>query len=368
MIVTSKDSLYFNHITYRLSPRVDKGRLWSAWSTLVRRHEILRSGFVHLEDARHPVGMVTYRARDFQVPVKFYDHGGLNVDRWREDMTPTALGGLHRPPWQVKICKDRMYLTVHHSLYDAQVLDIIAADLDNAYNGIPSPNELPFEPYLAMVLEDFGAGASSSRQFWGDRGQSMLATKFPVLASLYLDTKDFGRSSTLCSLTRAKIEAGCRKIGATIQAVGQAAWGLLLAAYVGQDVVTFGTVLSGRSTEDSDRICFPCITTVPTAVNSKITRSACLKQLMDFNAEVQMHQFASLQQIQRWTGHSEDPLFDTLFTFQKRDTSQSHGNLIHYLDNDLIIDVSSRIYRRAIGHELTCAVSHFHRARTDQRQ
>ena len=125
-----------------------------------------------------------------------------------------------------------------------------------------------------------------------------------------------------------------------MQAAGQHAWGSLLSAYLGQKSVTFGTIMSGRTSEDSDDIAFPCITTVPTVVDTGIDEVACLNSLMQFNADMHHHQFVPLKQIQRWAGHGDESLFDTLFTLQRRVDDDGANAVMKYVGNELIIDVS----------------------------
>lgn len=337
--IHSTGEMYFNHLTYQLPEHVDHSRLLHAWDALIERHEILRTGFSHLGDAKFQLPMVTYRARATELPVHCSGQQVPNIQQWRAQMVRHALKELHRPPWQVLIAEDKMYFSAHHALYDAQVLDIIARDLNVAYAGgrmSPSPS---FEPHLARILRANGDD-SSSRDFWRNFGEKAVVSKFPVMTSLREETKAYSVASKICAMTRDRLTEQCRSRGVTLQASAQAAWGMLLSAYLGEESVTFGTVLSGRITQESEDVVFPCITTVPTSVNCGAAKPSILKELMRFNAEVQQHQFASLKQIQRWTGHADSPFFDTLFTYQKRTTGERPDDTVKFLSNELTIDVS----------------------------
>jgi hypothetical protein len=106
-------------------------------------------------------------------------------------------------------------------------------------------------------------------------------------------------------------------LGYSIQAVGQAAWARILSAYLGEESVCFGVVLSGRDAiPDADLVAFPCLITVPFGFTmTDKTNDALVQAAMRFNSSVRKHQLNRISDIQRWT--KRDVLFDTIFAYQK---------------------------------------------------
>ncbi|KAK5001217.1 hypothetical protein LTR60_007439, partial [Cryomyces antarcticus] len=123
-------------------------------------------------------------------------------------------------------------------------------------------------------------------------------------------------------MARSKLEAGLRNANATLQAAGQAAWARILSSYTGELAVTFGVILSGRTTENAADVAFPCITTVPVGCQVDRSNKVLLDRMMESNLAIQRHQFTPLPKIQQWTGNPNEALFDTIFAYQKHTSSK----------------------------------------------
>ena len=124
-----------------------------------------------------------------------------------------------------------------------------------------------------------------------------------------------------CSLTLSSVKQFCQERGATIQALGQAAWALLLAAYTGDTNVTFGTLFSGKATSSAGEVAFPSVTIIPVPCSTSQSTPELLQSMVEYNASAQRHRFAALSDIQRFAKHEQQPLFDTLFVYQKSPSS-----------------------------------------------
>ncbi|KAK2880039.1 NRPS [Arthroderma sp. PD_2] len=134
---------------------------------------------------------------------------------------------------------------------------------------------------------------------------------------VHANIDDIRAISKDCSSPMDELQAGCRVLGVTLQAAGQAAWSRILSSYLGESSVAYGLVLSGRNiSEQAQDTAFPCLTTVPAQHNVEGTNRDLLHQIMKSNALAVKHQFTSLAKIQRLS-KSDSPLFDTLFVFQK---------------------------------------------------
>ncbi len=134
------------------------------------------------------------------------------------------------------------------------------------------------------------------------------------------------------------LEEFCRKSNATIQALGQSAWAILLAAYMGDHNVVFGTVTSGSPPPTDARVAFPSITTIPVPCHADCSPRDLLQQMVDFNAKSHRHRFTPLAEIQRHGGQLGQQLFDTVFVYQKTATAD------HTLDWHLIKETAAVDY------------------------
>lgn len=120
------------------------------------------------------------------------------------------------------------------------------------------------------------------------------------------------------------VEDFCKTHDATIQALGQTVWGILLSAYVGDDNVVFGTIFSGHPTQSAENVPFPSITTIPVACDNSCSALETLSRMVRFNASAYRHRFTPLAEIQRLTGSNNGTLLDTVFVHQR--ASQSSFN------------------------------------------
>ncbi|KAJ5368803.1 Nonribosomal peptide synthase sidC [Penicillium cataractarum] len=331
----SQGNMYYNRMALNSSAPLDKNMLKEAWSKVMAQHEMLRTGFVQLRDQQNPFAMITYRE-------------GIDVP-WQESPTldtvsqqQRVLENLHQPPWSIWIEPTDSVTTVHfsafHALYDAQSLETIFSDVMAAYEGKALTQSASIPETLGPILIESRKQIEHSQEFWQGLATEIHPTKFPDLHPTRIDKKELFTSSILCSQSLGKLEAGCRNAGVTLQAAGQAAWARLLAAYIGEQNVVFGTVLSGRnlSTAAQDAV-FPCLVTVPSPFRIEGTNQELLDCTLKRNASLVKNQFTPLAQIQRWLG-SDEPLFDTLFVYQKFSTSSGVSDKWEVIDEETKID------------------------------
>ncbi|OKP15175.1 Hydroxamate-type ferrichrome siderophore peptide synthetase [Penicillium subrubescens] len=347
----SQGNMYYNRMALKSSTPLDKQMLKEAWSKVMAQHEMLRTGFVQLRDQQNPFAMITYR-EGIKLPLQESSAPGGAV---REQQ---VLQDLHQPPWSIQVEPTDSIATVHfsalHAIYDAQSLEMIFSDVMAAYEGkaLAQPASIP--QTLGPILIESQKQIESSQEFWQGLAGEIHPTKFPDLHPTRIDKKELLTCSILCSQSLGKLEAGCRDAGVTLQAAGQAAWGRLLAAYTGEQNVVFGTVLSGRnlSTAAQDAL-FPCLVTVPSPSRIEGTNRELLDRTLKRNASLVKNQFTPLAQVQRWLG-SDEPLFDTLFVYQKFTTKSGGSDKWEVVDEETKIDypVSIELLPHAIDLEV----------------
>ncbi|KAI3109232.1 hypothetical protein CBS147333_5862 [Penicillium roqueforti] len=313
----SHGEVYFNRMTLRSSVPLDKKVLKEAWSKVMAQHEMLRTGFVELRDQNNPFAMITY-----------HEYGKLPWYETSSSMEVTsgvqqrhALENLHQPPWSIEVevgdHTSIMHFSALHAIYDAQSLATIFSDVRAAYEGKALAMPAPVTKTLGPILLESKSQSESAQSFWKGLAPEVQPSKFPDLNPIRTNERTLLTTSIRCIQSRKAFEDACRDIGVTLQAAGQATWARLLSAYTGESNVTFGTVLSGRNlSADAQHAVFPCLVTVPTPLHIEGSNRQLLDCTLKRNALLVKNQFAPLSHIQRWLG-SDEPLFDTLFVYQK---------------------------------------------------
>ncbi|KAJ5977485.1 hypothetical protein N7501_000827 [Penicillium viridicatum] len=317
MFTHSHGEVYFNRMALRFPTPLDKTILKEAWCTVMARHEMLRTGFVQLRDRQNPFAMVTYHENS-ELPwcdtlTSIADTSGVQEKH--------ALENLHQPPWRIEVeAGDNtsiMHFSALHAIYDAQSLATIFADVRAAYEGKDLATPAPVTETLGPILLESKRQSESAKSFWKKLAPEVQPSKFPDLHPIRTNERILLTISVYCAQSHKALEDACRNIGVTLQAAGQAAWARLLSAYTGESNVTFGTVLSGRNlSAAAQHAVFPCLVTVPTPLRIEGSNRQLLDRTLKRNALLVKNQFASLSHIQRWLG-SDEPLFDTLFVYQK---------------------------------------------------
>ncbi|KAK9415264.1 putative Amino acid adenylation domain-containing protein [Seiridium unicorne] len=321
--ILSEGANYYNFVSWSLNLAVDCDRLRDAWGFLQKRHQILRSGFVSINHTDTSVAMVTYRPNHVSPPVKYLKgHSGNQFDlvRWRQGCATEAFKDLIYPPWQVVLLDQddskSMHLGMHHALYDAASLQQMLQELRNILNGeeLGPPN--PIEVVVASILGQTTEVERDTEAFWKETSTGMVVNSFPTLTPLRVDIKERQRISRTSRAPLHDMRNNAASAGVTMQAALQSAWTRVLSSYQGDCGVTFGVVLSGR-TNNLENFVFPCITTLPVVAQNAESNRRLLNSMMDYNTALRRHEHTSLNRIQRWTGHAESPIFDTILVYQR---------------------------------------------------
>lgn len=318
--MNSKGKDYLNFISFRVDPGISAPAIQSAWRALVEAHPILRTGFTPLNHEDASFAMLQYVFDEESVPVRVQDDiDSFDVSVWQQGATRAIFNDLQRPPWQIILIDDSanvdMHLAIHHVIYDAESLRILMGDLGNFLR-----NEAPISGgNLEIAVEDIITQTHrckrDGKDFW--KKQAAVVNKFPVMTPLREDKRDILVKSLTTSLSFSALEEAIKTAGFTIQAVAQAAWVTILSSYLGEPSVVFGTIFSGRSSEATRNAAFPCIATVPVIANYLSSNRELVQAMMQYNTDLQRYQRTPLTDIQRWLGHTNTKLFDTLLVYQK---------------------------------------------------
>lgn len=313
---------YINSLCLELIPGASITKLRSAWDACMHRHEMLRTGFVQIDDVKFPFAMVTYN-KDVAYLPWIDPKQVLSLGETLRSDPQVIVDSISRCPWTIEVIDGPakiLRFMAHHAIYDAQSLELILSDVASSYAAETSPfgrDRVSIEPVISAILMSKNRDRDVRKKFWQEENKICIS-RFPDLTPLRRSTTKISLREKVLSFSMAQLEMLCRKQDVSIQAAGQVAWARLLSGYFGQSSVTFGSTLSGRGIlENSEKYAFPTIVTLPVGCNVVGTNSELLNKIMQFNSQLHEHQFTPLTWIQNWVGHPEGKLFDTLFAYQK---------------------------------------------------
>ncbi|KAJ9393053.1 hypothetical protein DTO063F5_190 [Paecilomyces variotii] len=341
-LVHSGGELYFTRVVLRSYAPLDEKLLNEAWTRTVARHEMLRTGFVQLQDQQYPFAMITYH-KD-AMPLLWYgeplESGTSNEALSRRK---NIHANLHRPPWYlaVKTTASSTFLefSALHAIYDAQSLELVFRDVAAAYTGQSLADVIPIGPVLSHILTSSVLESDATENFWKDVLKESQVVRFPDLNPLHAEKGKLSVVSKKSSRSLTLLDTGCRDLGITLQAAGQAAWARLLSAYTGETNIVFGLVLSGRDlSEMAKEAVMPCLMTVPCPCRVQNTNRDLTSRIMKLNAGLMKNGRTPLSKIQRWL-KSEQGLFDTLFVYQKMSSGTEDSRPWEVVEDDAKIDV-----------------------------
>ncbi|KAK4097716.1 hypothetical protein N658DRAFT_488983 [Parathielavia hyrcaniae] len=315
---------YFNFIDFELADGVDHAKLADAWQAVSLAHPLLRTGFVPVEHEDCAFSMVQYNAIKF-VPVLAVLCGeqaeAFDLGSWRVAAVQAASQAPYSQLWTVAVVKAAqnatMHLAIHHALYDAYYLQVILDDLSRAAVGGALDLRPATPETVADILGQVSSAAESSAGFWKNQADKVVVNGFPVMTPLRQASRSILTESARSTAALSTLEEAASRSGHTLQVILQAAWTRVLSAYLGEQSVVFGVVLSGRNTEATRNASFPCISTLPVIATNVASNQILLGQMLQYNAELYKQQHQPLTRIHQWLGYPDARLFDTLLVYQK---------------------------------------------------
>ncbi len=267
---------------YRLPAGTCPDRWRQAWSTVIARHEVLRTLFVW-RDLERPHQWVR---RDWQPAWQVHDwrerSSQAQAQAWSEllETERAAPFQLDRePPYRLclaRVAEDTYLhlLTIHHILVDGWSLSIIWRELQRVYAALASGAgaHLPAPPSFGDWLIARDALADQVVPFWREELVDLphLTLRAPQ------DGETFSLKRALSAERSADLLDFAAQRALTLFTLLQACFALTLAEQGGGGDLVFGTTLSGRGTalEGAERVVGPCCQTVPVRV--RIERDAAL--------------------------------------------------------------------------------------------
>ncbi|WP_327141432.1 non-ribosomal peptide synthetase [Nocardia sp. NBC_01327] len=299
-------------------------RLTAAAEALVRRHEVLRAGFVQAGDRA-----VQVIATQVAVPCVYREAYGateaeLDEMAAAELRTPFAVDA---PPLLRFLCialgqrRFRIVITNHHLILDGWSMPLLLAELVGLYEtggadgGFAPP--VPFRRYLEWLS---GRDIDRARTAWAHSLADLDGPTLLAPAALHTDAPSMpvAHEIPLPSDLADRLRATAANCQVTVNTMVQVAWALLLSELTGSADIVFGATVSGRPPELSgaERMVGMLVNTVPVRITLHPAErlSDLLSRIQREQAALSEHQFLGLDEIHARTGLG--PLFDTATVFE----------------------------------------------------
>jgi nonribosomal peptide synthetase CepB len=342
-----------------LDGSLDADRLRAAWTSLVARHESLRTSF-HQLGSGETVQVVVDRAdiawRTADVSHLERADAAAEVERLLAEDQAQRFDVTRAPLLRLLLIRlgeerHRLVLTSHHILLDGWSTPIILGEMSAAYAGGLGPSAAPsYRDHLAWLSrQDEEATRSAWRSELAGLDEPTLvdadAGKTMVMPAEHCERLSEQDTRALTEFARAE--------GLTLSTIVQGAWALVVARLAGRTDVVFGTVVSGRPAEvpDVERMVGMFINTVPVRV-----RIAGGTPLLDLLQDLQRrqsvlteHQYLGLPEIVKAAGPGA--VFDTIIMIENypRDAAG--------LGDDGGVTISSALTRTGTSYPLTMSAS-----------
>jgi amino acid adenylation domain-containing protein len=326
----------------RLSARLNSSILERSLNEIVRRHEILRTTFVMVENA--PAQIVTPNAQ-FALKVVSLEHlePGYRMEEVlrianTEAQAPfdLARGPLLRAV-QLRMAEDDhvFVLAMHHIVSDAWSVRLLLQELNAIYPafvaGRPCPlDELPIQyaDFAVWQRESF-SGESLERQlkYWKRQLAHLPQLQIPTDGPRPAQPSFLGDEYLLrlpATLVTVLNDLG-RREGATLFMTLLAAFQVLLSRYSGQDDIVVGSPIAGRNRTETERLIGFFVNTLVLRVD--LGRNLSFRQLLHRVREMTLGAFSNqdlpfemlVEALEVERDLSRNPLFQLMF--QLRNTS-----------------------------------------------
>jgi amino acid adenylation domain-containing protein len=332
--------LFFQQLVCEVRSKVDSARLKDVCREIIARHPVLRT-FFFWKDRPKPIQVVCK-----SVALHWHE------ENWEEDSPAEQQKQLARfleedrargfeitrPPlsrWALLRMESERYYIVwsfHHLLLDGWSLSLVLKEVLAIYEArqagcpISLPHPRPFRDYVEWLNRQ---DRSKARMAWKERLQGFSSPISLRLKSPRQSLPGCGeRRKVLPEALSGELRAIAARHRVTLNAVVQAAWGILLAVYSGKRDIVFGVTHSGRSGElpRVESIVGLCINTSPVRICIEdgehfldLTRRLLKEQ---FDQEV--YRYVSLADVQSCSEIPRGtPLFETLLVFENYPISRN---------------------------------------------
>ncbi|MFA7060905.1 MAG: amino acid adenylation domain-containing protein [Pedobacter sp.] len=325
-------SSYFEQLCYRVRGRFDIALFQKAWEELLRRHDALRTVFVH-RDVPRPLQIVL---KQWRVDFSAVDLRGLARDEaearivsQKEQDRATPFNLARDPLTRVAVVslandETEVIWSHHHIILDGWSVGILQGELLEIYTALVQgtehtlPEPAPFSSYVTWIGKQ---DQEASRRFWREYlagfSQTTGIPRFPLN-----EVAPTGRGSLVFSLDQRRSEALAAlaaENGVTLNVLLQTVWGILLCRYNGVDEALFAATVSGRPDDlkGVEGMVGLFINAVPVRIriDGVVTVPELLKSVQAETLAASRHHWCSLADIQAETTLKQ-ALLDHILIFE----------------------------------------------------
>jgi amino acid adenylation domain-containing protein/non-ribosomal peptide synthase protein (TIGR01720 family) len=343
-LLDSASGVYIEQFCCTVHGEIDQSRFQAAWQRAVDRHPALRTSFRHL-GLRQPLQIVH---RQVRIEFAYWDWRELSHEARQREFEAYLQRDRERgfdlsnPPLMrlalLRIAGDacQVIWTYHHLLLDGWsvpiVLNDVLADYESARDR-ERVRQMPSRPYRDFIAWHRGQDLEVAERFW-----RRALEGFTAPTPLTVDVPNETRLGEMSPHEEAGIELSktstdaLRSLGRlhqlTLNTFVQAAWGLLLSHYSGQDDVLFGATVSGRqaSVPGVESIVGLFINTVPVRLRVRRGESLVrwLHTLQSEQLDTRDYEYCPLSKVQAWSElPAGTPLFESLLVFENYPVDQT---------------------------------------------
>lgn len=325
---------YYNHLIMKLDANVDIRILKACWIKTLDTFDILRAGFVAVDTKDCQYALVIHD-KDISTTLWSELHANnilSDVDDYIENLGQELLRDIRKPSLMITDVElpdgHCVMYSAHHAIYDGKSLEMILQHVWQLYQGQDPAQYESIERTVSRMWNAFHDhdAQRNTESFWNNELKKAAFTPFPNLSDRiegavrsHTTTEHLGGALML-----SKLEEQCRNIGCSLANAAMTAWAKLISAYTGEQSVTFGGVLSGRTGMDLDDAVFPCVATVPFCCTLDGTVMEAVRVFERISTASLPHQHISLNKMRR---QNSDIGFDTLFVFQNKSQSSTNTDL-----------------------------------------
>ena len=331
--------LYNISTTLNIQGPLDADVLGRVLKEIVRRHEVLRTGFV--SETGIPVQRIMAHV---DIPVVLKDLSDLSKDEKENEIQHlvTAEGNhqfdLATPPLfrclLIKTGRNRhlMSLTMHHIISDGWSMGVLNREIGALYDAFSQGNPSPL-PDLSVQYADFtywhrercGGGLLETQlNYWTGQleGLSTLNLHTDHPRPTQLSSKgDIVRFRLPTHLSEA-LKKLSRKAGTTLYMTLLAGFAAVLSRYTGQEDIAVGSPIANRTHAETEALigCFINTLVMRTDLTGEPTFRELMARVRDLSLDAYAHQDLPFEQLvaqlQPERDHSRNPLVQVMFALQ----------------------------------------------------
>lgn len=307
---------YLNKMLLRLL--IDSNVMKRCWSSMFRRHGILRTCFFSTDDREHAMAQCVLKEWEPEWTNLDVADGSLDdaIHKHAEAVAPAIDSGV--PPISLAVLREGKseYLSFicHHAMYDGVAISRLLEEVEVVASGAPLRPAPSYEPFLREAL----ALPESTDDFWRRHLNKMRPMSLPRSAETQSGRDVLDRA---LQIPLHDIDASLKALNVSMLSLLQASWSTLLRIILDSNDVCFGNVVNGRSgTADRvEELVGPCFNTIPTRIDFQEKRRNVdiLRFFQSLNPELLQFQFTPLRRIQGLVSTQGSRLFDTLLLLQQ---------------------------------------------------